>query len=143
MKPEQAYRTGRLAHLRRTVFAQVFNVPIEDEQACVFVELGVIDQLQSMTAPAASCSRRAAFGASSLRGWRTFLFAASGVDTFAPAALRASLASRGKPWGLSPPHRLGAPEYRRPGCAGSARQHPQQIHDALRVFVLILLSIRF
>ena len=54
MKPEQAYRTGRLAHLRRTVFAQVFNVPIEDRQACVFVEPGVIDQLQSMTAPAAS-----------------------------------------------------------------------------------------
>ena len=54
MKPEQAYRTGRLAHLRRTVFAQVFNVPIADEQACVFVEPGVIDQLQSMTAPAAN-----------------------------------------------------------------------------------------
>ena len=49
MKPEQAYRTGRLAHLRRTVFAQVFNVPIADEQACVFVEPGVIEQLQSMT----------------------------------------------------------------------------------------------
>ena len=54
MKPEQAYRTGRLAHLRRAVFAQVFNVPIAAEQACVFVEPGVIDQLQSMTAPAAS-----------------------------------------------------------------------------------------
>ena len=54
MKPEQAYRTGRLAHLRRTVFAQVFNVPIADEQACVFVEPGVIEQLQSMTAPAAA-----------------------------------------------------------------------------------------
>lgn len=54
MKPEQAYRTGRLAHLRRTVFAQMFNVPIEDKQACVFVEPGVIDQLQSMVVPAAS-----------------------------------------------------------------------------------------
>src|SRR3546814_3280550 len=58
MKPEQAYRTGRLAHLRRTVFAQVFNVPIADEQACVFVEPGVIDQVPSMTAPAANWSRR-------------------------------------------------------------------------------------
>ncbi|KAG1322613.1 hypothetical protein G6F63_013317 [Rhizopus arrhizus] len=57
--------------------------------------------------------------------------------------LRAPLASRGKPCGLSPPRRLGAPEHRRPGCAGSARQHPQQIHDALRVLVLTLLSIRF
>jgi len=54
MKPEQAYRTGRLAHLRRTVFAQVFNVPIAGDQACVFVEPGVIDQLQSMVAPAAN-----------------------------------------------------------------------------------------
>jgi hypothetical protein len=51
MKPEQAYRTGRLAHLRRAVFAQVFNAPIDDEQACVFVEPGVIEQLQAMKAP--------------------------------------------------------------------------------------------
>jgi hypothetical protein len=52
LKPEQAYRTGRLAHLRRAVFAQVFNVLIDDKQACVFVEPGVIDQLASMVAPA-------------------------------------------------------------------------------------------
>jgi len=50
MKPEQAYRTGRMAHLRRAVFAQVFNVPIADEQACVFVGPGVIEQLQAMAA---------------------------------------------------------------------------------------------
>jgi hypothetical protein len=31
IKPEQAYRTGRLAHLRRTLFVQMFNVPIEDK----------------------------------------------------------------------------------------------------------------
>lgn len=31
MKPEHAYRTGRLAHLRRTVFATVSNLPIADE----------------------------------------------------------------------------------------------------------------
>lgn len=54
MNPDQAYRTGRLAHVRRTVFAQVFNVSIDDKQTCVFVELGVIDQLQSMVAPVAS-----------------------------------------------------------------------------------------
>ncbi len=52
MKPEQAYRMGHLAHLRRAVFAQVFNVPIANAQACVFVEPGVIEQLQAMTAPA-------------------------------------------------------------------------------------------
>ena len=54
VKPDQAYRTGRLAPVRRTVFAQVFNVSIDDKQTCVFVELGVIDQLQSMVAPVAS-----------------------------------------------------------------------------------------
>ncbi len=52
MKPGQAYRTGRMAHLRRAVFAQVFNVPIEDKQACLFVEPGVIEQLEAMTASA-------------------------------------------------------------------------------------------
>ena len=54
MKPEQAYRTGRLAHLKRNVFAKVFNVPIEVNQPCVFVDPGVIEQLQSMVAPATS-----------------------------------------------------------------------------------------
>lgn len=53
MKPGQAYRTGRLAHLKREAFAQVFNVPIEADQACVFVEPGVIEQLQTMVEPAA------------------------------------------------------------------------------------------
>ncbi|MES2251664.1 MAG: ATPase [Pseudomonadota bacterium] len=54
LKPEQAYRTGRLAHIKRHVFAQVFNVPIEANQACVFVEPGVIEQLQAMVPPASS-----------------------------------------------------------------------------------------
>ncbi len=54
LKPEQAYRTGRLAHIKRHVFAQVFNVPIEAYQACVFVEPGVIEQLQAMVPPASS-----------------------------------------------------------------------------------------
>ncbi len=52
LKPEQAYRTGRLAHLKRAVFAAVFNVPIAANQACVFVEPGVIEKLQTMVAPA-------------------------------------------------------------------------------------------
>ncbi|MDN2614433.1 ATPase [Enterobacter kobei] len=54
MKPEQAYRTGRLAHLKREAFAQVFYVPIKANQACVFVEPGVIEQLQTMVEPAVS-----------------------------------------------------------------------------------------
>ncbi|MCR3982039.1 MULTISPECIES: ATPase [Gammaproteobacteria] len=52
LKPDQAHRTDRVAHVQRTVFAQAFNVPIEDNQACVFVEPGVIDQLQSMVSTA-------------------------------------------------------------------------------------------
>jgi len=51
LKPEQAYRTGRIAHLRREAFARLFNVPVEARQACVFVESGVIERLQSMVAP--------------------------------------------------------------------------------------------
>ena len=52
MKPEQAYRTGHQAHLRREVFARVFNVPIGVDQPCVFVEPGVIEKLQAMVASA-------------------------------------------------------------------------------------------
>jgi hypothetical protein len=54
LRPEQAYRTGRVAHLRRTVFTQVFNVPIATEQASVFVEPGVLDHLQAMVAVSAN-----------------------------------------------------------------------------------------
>ena len=54
LKPEQAYRTGLLAHIKRHVFTQVFNVPIEANQPCVFVEPGVIEQLQAMVPPASS-----------------------------------------------------------------------------------------
>ena len=50
LKPGQAYRTGRLAHLKRDVFAEVFNVPIEANRPCVFVEPDVIERLQSMVA---------------------------------------------------------------------------------------------
>ena len=52
LKPEQAYRTGKLAHLERHVFASMFNVPIEANQPCVFVAPGVIAQLASMVSPA-------------------------------------------------------------------------------------------
>lgn len=54
LKPEQAYRTGRLAHLKRHVFAAVFNVPIEANQPCVFVEPGVFEQLEAMLLRASS-----------------------------------------------------------------------------------------
>ena len=51
LKPEQAYRTGRLAYLRRTVFAEVFDVTIALDQPVVFIEPGVIEKLQAMVAP--------------------------------------------------------------------------------------------
>lgn len=51
MKPEQAYRTGLLAHLRREAFTGVFNVAITADQPVVFVEPGVIEQLQARVAP--------------------------------------------------------------------------------------------
>ncbi|EIW8484027.1 ATPase (plasmid) [Klebsiella pneumoniae] len=50
VKPEQANRTGRLAHLKREVFTKVFNAPVAADQPCVFVEPGVIEQLQAMVA---------------------------------------------------------------------------------------------
>jgi hypothetical protein len=49
LEPAQAYRTGRIAHLKRETFGRVFNVPIGSERPYVFVEPGVIDTLQSMT----------------------------------------------------------------------------------------------
>lgn len=48
INPDQVYRTGCIAHLRREAFAQIFNVPVDDKQPIVFVEKGVIEQLQSM-----------------------------------------------------------------------------------------------
>ncbi len=53
MNPQQAYRTGRLAYVRREILAQMFNVPIADDQMCVFVEPGVIERLQAMARPTA------------------------------------------------------------------------------------------
>ena len=54
LNPEQAYRTGRLVHIKRHVFAAAFNLPIDADQPCVFVEPGVIEQLQAMVIPASS-----------------------------------------------------------------------------------------
>lgn len=47
LKPEQAYRTGRIAHVKREVFARLFDAAITVTQACVFVEPGVIERLQT------------------------------------------------------------------------------------------------
>ncbi|MFT4077471.1 MAG: ATPase [Asticcacaulis sp.] len=49
LTPENAYRTGRVAHLRRAVWRDIFNVALADTEACVFVEQAVIDHLEAMT----------------------------------------------------------------------------------------------
>src|SRR5690606_18757111 len=52
LKPEAAYRTGPRPPPDRGVSAGVFNIPLAADQACVFVEPGIIEQLQAMVAPA-------------------------------------------------------------------------------------------
>ena len=47
VKPEDAYRTGQIAHIRREVFEHIFNTTAGRDVPCVFVELGVIEKLQS------------------------------------------------------------------------------------------------
>ena len=51
LKPGQAFRTGRIAHVKRELFRRIFNVPIQPEALCVFVDLGVIEKLQTMMRP--------------------------------------------------------------------------------------------
>lgn len=53
LKAEQAYRTGRLAHLKREAFSRVFNVEVDPANPCVFVEPGVIERVQAMVEPSA------------------------------------------------------------------------------------------
>lgn len=48
LKPEQAYRTGRVAYVRREAFAKLLGVQIRERQACVFVDPEVIDRLQKV-----------------------------------------------------------------------------------------------
>ena len=54
LKPSEAYRTGRLAHLKREAFAAMFNVQLAADQVCVFVEPGIIEKIQTMVSPASS-----------------------------------------------------------------------------------------
>jgi hypothetical protein len=48
LNSEQAFRTGRLAHLKREAFSRIFKTEPEADQACIFVELGIIDRLLKM-----------------------------------------------------------------------------------------------
>ena len=50
LKSENAWRTGRMAHLRRAVFVAMINIRIDDKCPVIFVEAGVIDALQAIIA---------------------------------------------------------------------------------------------
>lgn len=46
IKPEDAYRTGRIAHIRKAAAKRIFNVEMTSPVA--FVEPGVVDMLEKM-----------------------------------------------------------------------------------------------
>lgn len=55
LKPDEANRTGRIAHVRREAFTRIFNVPLPIHEktgeplVMVFIEPGVIEKLESLT----------------------------------------------------------------------------------------------
>lgn len=51
MNPESAYRTGKVAHIKRELFDTLFSEKLDADQACVFAELGLIDCLETMIDP--------------------------------------------------------------------------------------------
>lgn len=46
--PQNAYRTGAVAHVKREIVSAVFNVPVSPDLPCMFVEPGFITKLQEM-----------------------------------------------------------------------------------------------
>lgn len=42
-----AYKTGRFAHIKRQAFNEIFSTLIEEDQACVLAEVGMIDRLKA------------------------------------------------------------------------------------------------
>lgn len=48
LKPQNAVRTGNIVHIRRTMAAEIFNVPLPADPPFVYVEVGVIDKLKGM-----------------------------------------------------------------------------------------------
>jgi hypothetical protein len=54
LKPQDADRTGVIAHVRRSAWTRIFDVPAPAEsEAVAFVEVGVIDQLKALIPPEA------------------------------------------------------------------------------------------
>jgi hypothetical protein len=54
LRPEQAYRTGSVLHMRREPFAEIFNVSVDFKLPFVFVEIGAIEKLQALVEASAS-----------------------------------------------------------------------------------------
>jgi hypothetical protein len=54
VQPQKAYRTGTVMHVRRAVAAEVFNISLDPELPCVFVEIGAIEKLQALIEAAVS-----------------------------------------------------------------------------------------
>lgn len=49
LNSEQVHRTGDLAHIRRELYPELFDVPVADNEPMVFVNQTIIDQLRSMS----------------------------------------------------------------------------------------------
>jgi len=58
LKPEHAYRTGNVAHVRRELCTKLFDVPLEPFEDYVFVEVGGIDRLELLMKQATARSVR-------------------------------------------------------------------------------------
>ena len=47
VQPEEAYRTGTVAHIRKEIFTQIFDTSVP-EQGIAFVEKAVIEKIQEL-----------------------------------------------------------------------------------------------
>jgi hypothetical protein len=54
LRPTQAHRTGTVLYMRREAFAQIFDASDDTQLPFVFVEIGAIEELQSLMEALAS-----------------------------------------------------------------------------------------
>jgi hypothetical protein len=52
VSPNQVWRTGRLAHLKREIFVTMFNVAADPNTPCAFVDPEVMAMLEKLQPPA-------------------------------------------------------------------------------------------
>jgi hypothetical protein len=50
LKPEQAWRTGRVAHVRRSAWDKIFNVPLDPKLPMVYLDIEGFDKIAAMHA---------------------------------------------------------------------------------------------